>query len=256
MCILTKSLQVVLLLVFSVSVFAQEDYRNTTSSLSRDVSTLDKEAASKLTDQEKALAKRWHLKETDWVKYKEIMSGPRGIWSPGLDPITALGVEETDPEERKRYARIWMEVESRRYELEIAFEVERMKVGREMFKGQNAIDNQPWIDEWNRKRNEINHQIVAFMDVECLDDCENKFDSIYKSVDKNSRLDIFFKEGATADQIGKWATHMKLDPNLVKSRKITLNFDEGNAERMGVDTSKLPEVRNVDLKTQVVTKPD
>ena len=64
-----------------------------------------------LTDEEKSLARQWGLTDDDWVKFKKIMAGPRGIWSPGLDPLTALGVMETESEERRRYAEIWMKME-------------------------------------------------------------------------------------------------------------------------------------------------
>mgnify|MGYP003651705494 CR=1 FL=1 len=51
-------------------------------------SSLDQKSGMQLTDEERSLAKQWMLKESDWIKYRKIMSGPRGIWSPGLDPLT------------------------------------------------------------------------------------------------------------------------------------------------------------------------
>ncbi|MGH8490233.1 MAG: hypothetical protein ACREXS_15530, partial [Gammaproteobacteria bacterium] len=37
-------------------------------------------------------SKRWGLTGEDWQRYERLMTGPRGIWSPHLDPVTALGV--------------------------------------------------------------------------------------------------------------------------------------------------------------------
>ena len=130
-------------------------------------STLDKEAAAPLTEKDRSLARQWMLSETDWVKYKQIMSGPRGIWSPGLDPITALGVSETDPQERKRYAELWIKMETRRAELEMAFEVERQRAANRILGNQLAVNNTSWIREWEEKRVEVNKQVILFVDSEC-----------------------------------------------------------------------------------------
>lgn len=235
---------VILVSILSLNVFAD---MNDIKRISEMKDSLDEDAAYKLTEEERSLSKQWNLKESDWIKYKKLMSGPRGVWSPGLDPLTALGVSETDTQERKRYAEIWMKMESRRYELEIAFEVERMKAGKRLF-GEDAlaIDNRAWIAEWERENKEITKQVVVFMDVSCLEECEQMFSDVKLSLDRQSRLDIFFAEGATSEDIGTWATFMKLKPEEVKSRRVTLNFDEGTAVSMGVNT--YPKVKVVDLK--------
>ena len=170
---------------------------NSTTVISDMKSTLDKEAVASLTEKDRSLAKQWMLSEIDWVKYKQIMSGPRGTWSPGLDPITALGVSETDPQERKRYAEIWIKIESRRAELEMAFEVERQRAAKNIFGNQLAFNNTSWIQEWEEKRVEINKQVILFVDSECKETCKSMFEELYESIGSNARLDIFFKEGAS-----------------------------------------------------------
>lgn len=216
-------------------------------------STLDKEAAAKLTEQDKSLAKQWMLSESDWVKFKKVMSGPRGIWSPGLDPITALGVSETDPQERKRYAELWIKIETRRAELEIAFEVERQRAATRILGNQMAVNNTSWVQEWQRKQDEIVKQVVLFVDTECREVCKPTFDDVHASVGDNARLDIYFKQGATSEDIGEWASFMKIPPEVVRSRGITLNFDEGKSAEFGIDMAALPQVRVVDLKSGSVT---
>ena len=37
-------------------------------------------------------AKNWGLTEQEWTRFEKIQTGPRGFWSPNLDPLTALGV--------------------------------------------------------------------------------------------------------------------------------------------------------------------
>ena len=35
----------------------------------------------------------WGLQPQEWARYRELMDGPLGIYSPNLDPLSALGIE-------------------------------------------------------------------------------------------------------------------------------------------------------------------
>jgi integrating conjugative element protein (TIGR03759 family) len=158
---MNKGLLIVLSLVLSVStiVEAGSKRKNSENVISGNSSSLDMNAMPLLTEHERSLAKQWMLKETDWVKYKQLMSGPRGIWSPGLDPITALGVSETDQKERKRYAELWIKVESRRAELELAFEVERQLAAKKILGDKLLVKNTQWIGI--RTEQKLNHKCFS-----------------------------------------------------------------------------------------------
>ena len=240
--------------LFCVSLAAHSQTSPTTISGSTRIqsdstTSLDKTSPTSLTDEERSLAKQWMLEESDWVKYKQIMSGPRGIWSPGLDPLTALGVSETDEQERARYALIWMKVESRRMELELAFEVERQIAAKQLFGDTPVINNRQWIEDWNRNFNATTQLIALFVNDDCLEDCEALFEEVRASVSKRARLDVWFAEGATAESIGQWARHMKIDPEIVRARKVTLNFESGKASEYGVDLAALPAIKVMDVNT-------
>ncbi len=252
---MNKGLLIVLSLVLSVStiVEAGSKRKNSENVISGNSSSLDMNAMPLLTEHERSLAKQWMLKETDWVKYKQLMSGPRGIWSPGLDPITALGVSETDQKERKRYAELWIKVESRRAELELAFEVERQLAAKKILGDKLLVKNTQWIKDWNTDRAEIKSQVLFFADINCKKKCKEKFSQVYASAGRSTRLDIYFTNTTSASEIGKWASYMKIPPEVVKSRAVTLNFDEGESTKMGINLSDLPQVRVVDLKTGKTT---
>mgnify|MGYP001046682619 CR=1 FL=1 len=209
----------------------------------------------RLTQEEQSLARQWKLTDSDWEKYKEIMSGPRGVWSPGLDPITALGVHESDPVERRRYATIWMEMEIKRTELELAFEVERMNVSKRLLMGQKVVKNESWIEQWQRKQSAIQNEVMLFVDVGCTEKCEELFNEVAKSsTSGGNRLNVFFNAGATAEDIGKWAQGMGIDPQIVRDRYITLNFDEGQFAQFNIAQAELPEVRVKNVETGRVTE--
>lgn len=68
-------------------------------------------------------AARWGLTEAQWHEYLQIMNDRRGTWSPGLDPITALGVSADTAADRKRYAELYVRTEFERTRKELAFQL-------------------------------------------------------------------------------------------------------------------------------------
>ncbi len=38
-----------------------------------------------------ALAQEWGLNQQEWTRYQTLMQGPRGVYSPGIDPLTERG---------------------------------------------------------------------------------------------------------------------------------------------------------------------
>jgi hypothetical protein len=77
-------------------------------------------ARSRLTATEQA--SRWGLTVEDWARYQSLMTGPRGTWSPNLDPVTALGMHAGTDAGRRRYAEILVRLERERTMRELAFE--------------------------------------------------------------------------------------------------------------------------------------
>src|SRR3546814_12388825 len=51
-------------------------------------------------------AREWGLQPEEWARYRQLMQGPLGVYSPQLDPLTALGIEARSEEERRRHAEL------------------------------------------------------------------------------------------------------------------------------------------------------
>ena len=68
-------------------------------------------------------AQTWGLSEVEFRRYQHLMAGRRGQWSPGLDPITALGVSTDSAAERRRFAELFVKAEFERTRKELAFQV-------------------------------------------------------------------------------------------------------------------------------------
>ena len=67
-------------------------------------------------------AQTWGLSEVEFRRYQHLMAGRRGQWSPGLDPITALGVSTDSEAERRRFAELFVKAEFERTRKELAFQ--------------------------------------------------------------------------------------------------------------------------------------
>ena len=67
------------------------------------------------------VATEWGLQPQEWARYRELMDGPLGIYSPNLDPLSALGIEARTDEERRRYAELQVQ-EARRVEKLLAYQ--------------------------------------------------------------------------------------------------------------------------------------
>jgi hypothetical protein len=53
---------------------------------------------------------------------KRLRSADTHAYSPGIDPLTALGIEARSAEERRRYADLQVQAERRRVEKELAYQ--------------------------------------------------------------------------------------------------------------------------------------
>ena len=68
------------------------------------------------------LARDWGLRLEEWARYRQLMQGPLGVYSPNLDPLTALGIEARSDEERNRYAELHVQAESKRVGKTLAYQ--------------------------------------------------------------------------------------------------------------------------------------
>ena len=73
-----------------------------------------------LTTQEQATV--WGITPEEWQRYLTLKQQARGIWSPGLDPLTTLGVESDTDHERQRFAELLVRHEYQRLEKELSFQ--------------------------------------------------------------------------------------------------------------------------------------
>ena len=188
---------------------------------------------TELNEYEKFLAEDFKLSEDDMKKYKKIMLGKRGVWTPGLDPITALGVAETNAQERLRYAKLWLEVEGERVDLQFKFERAVASMREEVFGNQQPFDSTQKIAAWKEERSRPVANIDVLVRSNCQIECKEKISELVQSRGRG-RLNFFFIDNADDADIIKWAEYHTLDAQLVKAGVITLNYGKAKMQTLDV----------------------
>ncbi|WP_164027866.1 TIGR03759 family integrating conjugative element protein [Rodentibacter caecimuris] len=163
----------------------------------------------------------WGLTERDWQQYETVMKhGARGIWTPNIDPLTALGVEATTEEERQRYARLLAKKEFERTEKEIAFQIAYTQAFNELYPNIlpfNVGDSQ--IQSGNIRR------IIYFTRINDCQECGRDMMKLLNYAG-DTQVDIYVVDSRKDDnKIRDWALANHINVEKVKKRQITLNHD-------------------------------
>ncbi|MCL2872287.1 MAG: TIGR03759 family integrating conjugative element protein [Betaproteobacteria bacterium] len=179
-------------------------------------------------------AKRWGLKAEDWQRFEEIKKGPRGYWSPNLDPLTALGVEARSENERVRFAQIQAKMEFERVERELAYQRTYDAVFNKIY-GNVLPINLPA----NKSEAPTPSRLALFIKLNCAE-CDKKAKKL--QADKTP-FDVYIVgTGGNDGTIRDWAKGVGISPKLVQSKTITLNHDNGTLQSLGGSADKLPAV--------------
>ena len=187
---------------------------------------------SSLSASEQHSATLWQLTSKEWNHYKTLMQGPRGIWSPNLDPLSVLGIAATTDSERSYYAEKLAKLERARLQQELRFEVAYQQAQKKLFGNVPLFaNNQPFAN-----REPISQQRkLYFVKLPCPS-CKQQLASLLSSINSHP-LDIYLQRenGVMTDvEIRQWATQMGIPTKLVINQQVTLNHDKGLAKQVGV----------------------
>ncbi|EDT2963660.1 TIGR03759 family integrating conjugative element protein [Salmonella enterica subsp. enterica] len=198
---------VILLLCIPVWSYAAEE-----------MTTPTEQSSAKALETE-AQAQHWGLSREEWSRYEALKQGERGIWSPGLDPLTTLGVEATTDAERRKYADLLVEKEFTRVENELAFQRAYDAAWKRRFPDLMPVaasDAFPASSDISR--------LAVFVREDCSP-CDSRLKSLLRSAHP---LDIYLVDSGNDDaRLRRWAVMQQIDLSRVKKREVTLNHDGG-----------------------------
>lgn len=182
-------------------------------------------------------AKRWELTVEDWSRYQRLMDGPRGVWSPNLDPVTALGVHAESDAERRRYAEILVRIERERTMHELAFERIVQQVKRELYPNEPLLDPTRLKDLIQARTREppyrAGDRLLLFVNLACHA-CDRLAEHLAGEVQSlpGLQLDVFALGRVREEDIQGWAQRLKLPEALVNQGRLTLNHDDNTLNRL------------------------
>ncbi|EJN17844.1 integrating conjugative element protein, PFL_4693 family [Pseudomonas sp. GM79] len=172
-------------------------------------------------------AASWGLTEQEWTRFEQIQAGPRGFWSPNLDPLTALGVEAQTDQERQRYAELQVALEAKRAERELAYQNAYTAAWAKLFPGLLPIQGMASPAPANSA---VALRQALFVEDHCPA-CTAEAQRLQSS---DTAFDIYLVGSQGEDErVRRWARQADIDPVMVQRRKITLNHDRGRWFSLG-----------------------
>lgn len=180
-------------------------------------------ALQPLTMQQQAAI--WGVTPEEWQRYLTLKQQARGVWSPGLDPLTMLGVEAENDHERQRFAELLVRQEYQRLEKELAFQRAYDAAWQRLYPGLTPL--------------KTTSASTARVSLFVQDNCP-PCDSLLRTLLAQQRsLDIWLVGSEGDDnRVRRWAMAHGIDAKLVSEHSITLNHD---AERwLLLGQSKIP----------------
>ncbi len=226
---------------------AQEPSQITPSSVSARSSTPLRPSSEQ--DLSAQSARDWGLTREEWVRYRQLMRGPLGIYSPNLDPLTALGTEARTDSERRHIAEAQVRMEAQRVEKLLAYQRAYDAAWKRIYP---ALP--PFLEPAQRPPNTplgaafqtgatpmpraAPERLAVFVKEDCLA-CDQRV----KDLEGRGQAFDLYMVGTRGDdaRIRTWATRLKIDPAKVRAGTITLNHDGGRWFSIGLPGS-LPAV--------------
>ena len=166
--------------------------------------------------QVKRSAQEWGLTVEEWQRYETLKKGRRGVLSPGLDPLTMLGIEARSDEERRHFAELTVKQEFQRVEAELVFQREVNSAWTRVYPGVLPIQDV--------KGDMADGRQALFVKENCAA-CDRKLTQLLKA---DRPLDIYLIDSGSKDHaVREWAKKHNIPVGKVTSRQVTLNHDSG-----------------------------
>ncbi|HGM5256556.1 TPA: TIGR03759 family integrating conjugative element protein [Serratia marcescens] len=169
--------------------------------------------------------RQWGLSGEEYQRYQQLMDGPRGTQSPGLDPLTALGIEAQSDAERKKYAQLWVRQEFARTEKELKFQREVDAAWQRLGVLPVNMGNAAGI------AHDTGGRLALFVKANGCGQCDARLAAVLAD---NRPVDIYLVDSKGDDSLLRsWAKAHHIPIDKVRARQITLNHDGGRWMKFG-----------------------
>lgn len=223
MHILNTSRMLALVLVFSTAPVSAESEQSTNQAAQTQVSPIE--------ELNKQKAAQWGLETGEWQRFESLMQGPLGIQSPGIDPLTALGIEARNERERARYAELQVQVETARVTKLLAYQNAYDQAYKRLYPDMLPVTLVNTAEKPQVSPMEVGNRLAVFVTAAC-EPCN----ALVKTMQRqDQRFDVYLVGSkGNDDALRAWALKTGIKPERVRSRQITLNHDAGRSAGLGV----------------------
>jgi integrating conjugative element protein (TIGR03759 family) len=198
-----------------------------------------------LSESERTQARIWNLSETEWQRYRQLMQGIRGSISPEtISPIEVLGIHARDEAERQRYADAWARAMHVDVDRILAFQRAYDAAGKRLYPNEPLIDvGQLPVKAEVTRVFQSNDRLLFFARPGCPV-CDALVSKLLKRIDEVSGIDIYLLGLVPGDDaaVRAWASTHRIDPEWVRSRRVTLNHDAGALDTLTSGQGDVPYV--------------
>ena len=188
-------------------------------------------------------AQSWGLSETEWRRYETLMQGIRGSVSPDtISPFEVLGIHARDEAERRRYAELWAQAMWEDAERILAFQRAYVEAGRRLYPGVPLIDSSRLpVKDKQTTGLEPQDRVLLFTRPDC-DACDAMLARLLGRIDRIAGIDIYLADIDPGDDraVRDWAAQHGIDPEWVRARKVTLNFEAGALAKLTDGKGEIP----------------
>ena len=167
-------------------------------------------------DEADVAASEWGITREDYARYRELMRGRRGVWSPEADPLLVLGAHARTAEERRRIAEAFVMGEHARVEGELAFEREVQAAWARLFPGQRRVAMGADVP------------VAVRFAVLVERDCGACGPLVARYAGRPVPVD-FYVDGAAGDgDLRRWIAEQPIDDGAVRPGRVTVNHSNGS----------------------------
>jgi len=182
---------------------------------------------STISSTQEKLAKLWDLSIAQYQEYELIMEGPRGNWTPNLDPITVLGINAKSVAERERFAEKLAKLERARVTRELAFEMAYQKAQQKLFGHIPLYETPETLVGLGEARK------AKAVDVFIHSACKTCKAVARKLLKSGVTVNFYFVD-FTASAIKQWAVDLGITAKMISAKQTTLNFDAGRSKALNI----------------------
>ncbi|WP_085702151.1 TIGR03759 family integrating conjugative element protein [Pseudomonas sp. B15(2017)] len=168
-----------------------------------------------------ALAQQWGLKLEELQRFRDLMQGPLGTYSPNLDPLSALGIEASTDAERQRYALLQVQAEATRVEKLLAYQRAYDQAWKQRYPELALVNLSPIASPLMSKSKT---RQAVFVQYDCPE-CETTVRQLQAS---GTPFDLYVVNSHQDDnRIRQWAQKAGIHPSNVRDGIISINHDNG-----------------------------